>query len=132
VARAVVADQGKKVEQLAPAGVGGQKGALPLPAHDQVSLGQFVQGLAHRALADAVFLGKLGFGGQAVSGLPGAVNQMLHHLLLDQRVQRPHSRSYSLCRQTLIPRAPMTGACLTGGGAFVHHGHRPFHGVSLI
>jgi hypothetical protein len=58
-------------------GVGGDKGALALAAHQQVFGGQFVDGLAHRALADAEARGQVHFAGNGLAGLPFAGLQAL-------------------------------------------------------
>jgi hypothetical protein len=53
-------------------GVSGHKRALALAAHDQVFGGQFIDGLAHRALADLEAGCQLHFTGDQFSGAPFA------------------------------------------------------------
>jgi hypothetical protein len=68
-------------------GVGGHKGALALAAHHQVFGRQFVDGLAHRALADPKARGQLHLAGNGFAGLPFAGLQALQDQPLDLLVQ---------------------------------------------
>jgi hypothetical protein len=68
--------------------VGRHEGALALAAHHQVLGRQFVDGLAHRALADAEARGQLHLAGDGLARLPFAGLQALQDQLLDLLVQR--------------------------------------------
>ena len=67
--------------------MGGHKGALALLAHDQVLRRQFVNCLAHRALADLEASGQLDLAGNQFAGLPLACLQALRDERLDLLVQ---------------------------------------------
>ena len=69
-------------------GVGGHKGAFALPAHHQVFGGQFVNGLAHCALADAKARSQLHFAWDGLARLPFTLLQALQDQPLDLLVQR--------------------------------------------
>ncbi len=68
-------------------GVGGDKGALALAAHQQVVGGEFVDGLAHRALAHAKPRSQIEFAGDHVARFPFARLQAAQDQCLDLLVE---------------------------------------------
>ena len=68
--------------------VAGHESALALAAYHQVLGCQFVDGLAYRALADAVALGQLHLAGNGFLRLPFTGLQAVQHRLLDLLVER--------------------------------------------
>ena len=68
--------------------VAGHEGARALAAHHQVLGGQFVDGLAHGALAHVVALGQFHFAGDGFERLPFAGFQTVQDGLLDLLVER--------------------------------------------
>ncbi|MNL67439.1 hypothetical protein D3C87_1920260 [compost metagenome] len=73
-------------------GMGGHKRALALAAHDQVFGGQFVDGLAHGALADAKARGQFHLARNGLTGLPLTLLQALQDEALDLLIQRAERR----------------------------------------
>jgi hypothetical protein len=72
--------------------VGGDEGALALPAHEVVLLRQFVDRLAHRALADLEARGQVDLAGDHLAGPPFAGLQPRQQQCLDLLVQRAERR----------------------------------------
>jgi hypothetical protein len=66
----------------------GNKRAPALAAHHQVVGSHLVDGLAHRALADAVAGGQFDLGRNRLAGLPFARLQALQNQAFDLPVQR--------------------------------------------
>ena len=73
-------------------GMGGHERAFALPPHEQVLGRQFVNGLAHRALADAVAGGQFHLTRDGFAWLPLAGLQALQDQLLDLLVQGAERR----------------------------------------
>jgi hypothetical protein len=69
-------------------GMGGHKSAFALTANQQVVAGEFIDGLAHCALADAVARGQIDFAGNGLTRLPFPRLQALQDQALDLLVQR--------------------------------------------
>ena len=65
----------------------GDIGAAALAAHQQAAGGHLVQRLAHRALADAQFLGQLHLARQEVAGPPIAADQPFDQQIPDLLVE---------------------------------------------
>jgi len=63
--------------------MGGDEGALALAAQQDVVGGQFVDGLAHRALADLEPGGQIQLAGDGLARLPFAAIQALQDQALD-------------------------------------------------
>jgi hypothetical protein len=66
----------------------GDEGPLALAAHHEIFGGEFVDRLAHRALAHAIARGQVHLAGDGFAGLPLAGLQALQDQALDLLVQR--------------------------------------------
>ena len=84
---AFVRHQAQEAEMRARLMVGGNKSALALATHDEVLGRQFVDGLAHRTLADLETPCQLDFAGNQLARLPFARLQALRNERLDLLVQ---------------------------------------------
>ena len=84
--------QPQKPEAKLLLAMAGHKGALALPAHQQVLGSQFVDGLAHRALADVVAPGQLHFTGNDFQRFPLSSLHAVEHRLADLLVQGAKGR----------------------------------------
>ena len=91
-ALAVVGRQAQEAEARRLLGMGGDEGALALPAHEQVLVGERVDGLAHRALADAEARGELELARDHLARAPFAVLQAAREQRLDLPVERAEGR----------------------------------------
>ncbi len=104
-------------------GMGGHVGALALPAHHQVFRRQFVDGLAHGALADAKARRQVHLAGNGFARLPFAGLQALQDQRLDLLVQRAE-------RRRRLWRGVGRGQGVVGrGGRVGHRCRRLFVGV---
>ena len=94
IARALggIGRQPQEAVLLVLLGVRGDEGALALAPHEQVLGGQFVDRLAHRALAHLEARGQFGLGRDRLAGLPVAALQATRDQRLHLLVQRAGGR----------------------------------------